>query len=180
MTKRAGEFAPWLGAFETLRVVNGVPLFMAEHLTELGRAMTVLGLESDFDFEKARAELPRLNGRWRWVVTPEGTRAQFSEEEPAPAEYLTLSVSPIRVGTCNWDARFKTLSYLSHAQAWKMRVTPEVILLNEYGHMASAARATLFWRLRGQLFTPAHEAGCRRGVVRGFISKRHSVKSGHY
>ena len=96
MTNPAGEFAPWLGAFETLRVVNGVPLFVPEHLAELKRAMAVLGLESDFDFAKARAELPRLNGRWRWIVTTEGARTLFSPEEQAPSEPVMLSVSPVR------------------------------------------------------------------------------------
>ncbi len=180
MTKAGGEFAPWNGVFETLRVVQGVPLFMAAHLRELGRAMSALGFSTDFDFDQARAQLPKLNGRWRWIVTPEGTRTLFTEEEWTPTEPLELSVSAVRVGSCNWDARFKTLSYLSHAQAWKMKSTGETILLNEYGLMASAARANLFWRLKGQLFTPAHESGCRRGVVRAFISRRHNVRSGHF
>lgn len=180
MTKPAGEFAPWMGVFETLRVIDGVPLFVPEHLKELTRSMAALGLTSDFDFEKARAELPKLSGRWRWIVTPEGTKTLFTEEPYIEPEPMQLSVSQVRVGSANWDARFKTLSYLGHAQAWKTKVTPEVILLNEYGLMASTARSNLFWRLGGQLFTPAHEAGCRRGVVRGFISRYHNVRSGHY
>jgi len=180
MTKSGAEFAPGWGVFETLRVVDGVPLFVAGHLRELERAMTTLGLESDFDFEKAAAELPHLSGRWRWIVTPEETYTKFVEEKWVDPGTIELSVSPVRVGSCNWDARFKTLSYLSHAQAWKMKTTDEVILLNEYGLMASAARANIFWLLKGQVFTPAHETGCRRGVTRAFISKFHNVRSGHY
>src|SRR5471030_2359057 len=81
MRKESGDFAPWLGVFETLRVVNGVPLFVAEHRLELGRAMDALGLKSEFDFEQARAGLPPLSGRWRWIVTPKETRTLFTEEE---------------------------------------------------------------------------------------------------
>ena len=180
MTKAGSEFAPWMGVFETLRVIEGVPLFMSAHRRELDRAMQALGLTTDFDFDKARDELPKLNGRWRWIVTQEGTRTMFHEEEWQPTEPLDLSVSAVRVGSCNWDARYKTLSYLVHAQAWKMKSTGETILLNEYGLVAGASRSNLFWRLRGQLFTPAHEAGCRRGVVRAFISKHHNVRSGHF
>ncbi len=33
MTKAVSEFAPWMGVFETVRVVKGVPLFMPQHLT---------------------------------------------------------------------------------------------------------------------------------------------------
>jgi 4-amino-4-deoxychorismate lyase len=180
MTKEAAEFAPWLGVFETLRVIDGVPLFMTQHREELTRAMEALELRSDLDFEKARAELPRSSGRWRWLVTPEGTRTFFSEEEPVVDEPVALSVSPMRVGSCNWDARFKTVSYLTHIQAWKTAQTPEVILLNEYGHIASASRANIFWRMGDELRTPSREAGCRRGVVRRFVLERRKTKIGHF
>ena len=93
---------------------------------------------------------------------------------------VAISVATVRVGSGNWDARFKTVSYLTHVQAWKSAATPEVILLNEHGHVASAARANIFWRRDNQLFTPAHEAGCRNGVVRSFILKRRKVVLGHF
>ena len=169
-----------MGVFETLRVVNGVPLFMAEHRTELGRAMEALGLQTDFDFEQARAALPPLSGRWRWIVTADETRTLFSEEEAVVPEPVALSVSIVRVGSCNWDARFKTLSYLSHVQARKSGGTPEVILLNEHGHIASTARANIFWRVGNKLFTPSRESGCRRGVVRGWVLRHRNVKIGHF
>ena len=180
MTKEVGAFAPWLGVFETVRVVDGKPLFLAEHCTELARAMDALGLTSEFDFESAHAELPPLSGRWRWIVTPEGTRTLFSEEETPSTEPVALAISPVRVGSCNWDARFKTLSYLTHAQAWKTKSTPEVILLNEHGQVASASRANIFWRRGEQILTPAHEAGCRCGVVRAFVLDHQKVETGHF
>ncbi len=180
MSKAPAEFAPWLGVFETLRVVEGVPLFMAEHLTELGRAMEALDLKSECNFEQARAELGRRSGRWRWIVTPGGARTLFTEEDVSPAEPVAISVSPVRVGSCNWDARFKTVSHLTHMQAGKIAPTPEAILLNESGCIASTSRANIFWRRGNQLFTPAHEAGCRRGVVRAFVLQHRNVKIGHF
>ena len=144
MTKPAGEFAPWMGVFETLRVVDGVPLFVAEHRMELGRAMEALGLETDFDFEQARAALPPLSGRWRWIVTEGETRTLFSEEETVVPDPVALSVSIVRVGSCNWDARYKTLSYLSHIQARKAGGTSEVILLNEHGHIRERGAGEYF------------------------------------
>jgi branched-subunit amino acid aminotransferase/4-amino-4-deoxychorismate lyase len=180
MTNGAGEFAPWLGVFETLRVVDGKPLFFAEHRAELTRAMEALGLKSDTNFALEALKLPTKSGRWRWMVTPDQTRTLFTEEGSFAPEPVALSVSPVRVGSCNWDARFKTLSYLSHAQAWKTAATPEVVLLNEHGHVASASRGNIFWRRREKLFTPAHEAGCRCGVVRAFVCRQIEVETGHF
>ena len=178
--KASAEFAPWMGVFETLRVVNGVPLFVEEHAAELARAASMLGLNVDLDLRKARKELPHLSGRWRWIVTQEGTKVLFSEEPEASVEPVAVSVSLVRVGAHNWDARFKTVSYLARAQALRMASTPEVILLNERGEVASAARANLFWRRGDRIFTPAHEAGCREGIVRGFVLQRHEVEVGDF
>jgi branched-subunit amino acid aminotransferase/4-amino-4-deoxychorismate lyase len=180
MAAREDVFAPWHGVFETLRVIDGVPLFVTEHLSELKRAMEALGLESDFDFNQARTELPSLSGRWRWIVTPGETKTLFTEETEPSSDPVALSVSPVRVGSYNWDARFKTLSYLSHAQALKTAATPEVILLNEHGHVASGARSNIFWRAGKILFTPSHEAGCRRGVVSSFVQQYRMVKVGQF
>ena len=180
MPQNAGDFLPWFGVFETVRVVEGTPLFVAEHLEEITRAAQALGIARAFDPMGAARELPRVSGRWRWVVTPTEARSLFSPGEipvPGPVE---IAVSPVRVGSMNWDARFKTVSYLSHAQAGEIALTPEVVLLNEHGHVASAARGNLFWRRGSQIFTPAHEAGCRRGVVRGFVLKQEKVEEGHF
>ena len=178
MSKAPVEFAPWMGVFETLRVVKGIPLFTLEHTAELKRAATALGLNADIP--QNGEPLPKTSGRLRWIVGPGGSTRSFTEEpEPSP-EPLALSVSPLRLGSHNWDARFKTASYLTHAQALKSAATPEVILLNEHGQVASAARANLFWRRGERLFTPAHEAGCRCGVVRGFVLQQREVEEGSF
>jgi 4-amino-4-deoxychorismate lyase len=176
----SADFAPWMGVFETLRVTGGKPLFFAEHRAELHRAMAALKLTSKMDFAGEASTLPMKSGRWRWIVTAEESRTLFTEEETAPQEPVALSVSAMRVGSDNWDARFKTLSYLSHVQAAKTGATPEVVLLNERGRIASAASANLFWRRGDGLFTPAHEAGCRCGVVRGFVMGQLKVEVGHF
>jgi branched-chain amino acid aminotransferase/4-amino-4-deoxychorismate lyase len=174
------DFAPWLGAFETLRVVRGRPLFVAEHYAELLRAAKALGLEVRFDPVQALEKLPPESGRWRWIATADGVHNLFTREEPAVAGPIEIAVSPVRVGTANWDARFKTISYLTHAQARRQAATPEVVLLNEHGHVASAAGANIFWSKAGRLFTPAHEAGCRCGVMRGFVLWREKAEVGHF
>ncbi len=173
-------FQPWLGIFETLRVVDGVPLFVPEHLAEFRRAAETLGISAGLAVEKAAAQLPKKSGRWRWIATATKRTTLFQEEAPAQVRPVALSVSPVRVGSQNWDARFKTLSYLVHAQAVQMAATPEVIVLNEHRQVASAGRGNIFWRRGDRLFTPGHESGCRCGVVRGFVLARHDVEEGSF
>jgi 4-amino-4-deoxychorismate lyase len=177
MSTTPPEFAPWLGVFETLRVVRGTPLFLDEHGVELRRAMLALGLTRDVHLHVA---LPSTAGRLRWIVTATEARTLFTEEEATAVKAIEIDVSPVRVGSANWDARFKTISYLSHAQARQEAATPEVVLLNEHGRVASAASSNIFWRRGERLFTPAHEAGCRCGVVRGFVLAQAKAEVGHY
>ncbi len=174
------KFEPWRGVFETLRVVDGKPLFLPEHRAELGRAMAALDLSTVTDFAREAATLPRKSGRWRWIVTSTDTTASFTEEAEPSREPVALMISPVRVGSCNWDARFKTLSYLAHAQALQMAGAGDAILINENGQVASASRSNVFWRRGDELFTPAHDAGCRRGVVRGFVLAQHRAQEGNF
>jgi len=163
------EFAPWLGVFETLRVIDGVPLFLEEHRAELQRAATAIGLNVALDLSHMKRQLEGRSGRWRWIVDAEATHTRFTEEEPPPKKTTALSISALRVGSQNWDARFKTFSYLTHVQALASSATKEAVLLNEHNQVTSAARANIFWRKGPRLYTPQHETGCRCGVVRGFV-----------
>jgi branched-chain amino acid aminotransferase/4-amino-4-deoxychorismate lyase len=175
------EFAPWLGVFETVRVIDGVPLFAREHEAELRRAAEALGLPVELDLSALAENLPAKSGRWRWVARPSGTETFFVEEEPLAAAPVDLLLSQVRVGSQNWDARFKTVSYLSRVQALReARTAGEVVLLNEHREVASAARANIFWRRGRRLYTPAPEAGCRCGIVRGFILHRREVEEGGF
>jgi branched-subunit amino acid aminotransferase/4-amino-4-deoxychorismate lyase len=180
MAESPPAFNPWLGVFETLRVFNGTPLFIAEHEAELRRAMAALGLRTPFDPAAARRELPAESGRWRWIVTATEARTLFTPEPPPASTPVALELSPMRVGSQNWDARFKTLSYLTHAQAAQLAPAGEALLINEHGHVASGARGNVFWRRGEHLFTAAHEAGCRCGVVRGFVLAHERVEQGHF
>jgi 4-amino-4-deoxychorismate lyase len=174
------EFAPWLGVFETLRVIEGRPLFVPEHAAELQRAAAVLGFRPDLDLPAITGKLPSLSGRWRWLATPRKVETFFTEEPDSSTEPLDLSVSTVRVGSQNWDARFKTVSYLAHVQALRLAATPEVVLMNEHRCVAGAAHANIFWRRGDRLYTPDHEAGCRCGVIRNFVLRCREAEQGHF
>jgi branched-subunit amino acid aminotransferase/4-amino-4-deoxychorismate lyase len=163
------DFDPWLGVFETLRVVDGVPLFVDEHRAELLRAAAAVGLNVKLESLRKMTELAGRSGRWRWIVSPEKTHTLFTDETAPSGQPVGLGISTVRVGSQNWDARFKTFSYLAHVQALAMGSAPEMVLLNERGEVASAARSNIFWRKGERVYTPVHEAGCRCGVVRGFV-----------
>jgi 4-amino-4-deoxychorismate lyase len=165
-------FQPWLGHFESLRVIQGRVLFLEEHYRSFCQAAADLGLDAPLDYRPTADFLPPLDGRWRWVHQTTGTHEFFQEETAAVPATFTLSLAPQRLGSANWDARYKTLSYLTHWQARKSVNTDEALLLNEHGHLCSGAMSNLFWVSKGQLHTPALAAGCRNGVVRQWVMQQ--------
>ena len=165
-------FLPWLGLFETLRVIQGRPLFTAEHWDALRASAQELELVLPFDFRERASGLPKVDGRWRWIVTAETAFDRFDPEPDATPATLSLAVGEPRLGSRNWDARHKTLSYLTHwqgRQAAKASGGDEALLLNERDEVASGAMSNVFWVKGGRVFTPSPEAGCRRGVVRDWV-----------
>ncbi|MEM1059260.1 MAG: aminotransferase class IV [Verrucomicrobiota bacterium] len=163
------RFDPWRGVFETIRVDEGMAQFVDEHWLSLGIAAQALGLKITHDFREDVAALPRVSGRWRWIVDRDGCRTTFNEEVlpdwSQPPRGWSLSVAEQTVGSANWDARYKTLSYLTHQQAREAADTDEALLLNQREHVATGSMTNLCWRRGRELFTPDPKAGARDGVI---------------
>ena len=97
--------------------------------------------------------------------------------ELPPAAY-DLDPAATGIWSTSWEARYKTLSYLSRIQARRESVQPdgERGMLNEKGEIASATMANLFWIRDGKLRTPSRECGCRAGTVRRWVIERSGKK----
>lgn len=173
---RAGSFHPWLGVFETVRVIRGRPIFVEEHWKSLKRSCAALGLKRPHDFRRDAAKLPAADGRWRWVIGPDGASHSFQREKSKKRPALSLRLAEVRVGSQNWDARHKTLSYLTHWQARRENSDGETLLVNERGEIASGAMTNIFWVRHSRIFTPDEACGSRMGVVRGWILQLAAVR----
>ncbi|VVM05936.1 Aminodeoxychorismate lyase [Methylacidimicrobium cyclopophantes] len=179
--KGGSAFLPGFGVFETLRVEKGRAQFVEEHWRALGEAADALGIVRKIDFRPRASHLPPgETGRWRWVATLEKQWESFVKEKPPERIAYSLELAPQRVGSHNWDARFKTLSYLTRWQARRAVAADEALLCNERGELASGACSNLFWVRGKSIYTPSTEAGCRAGVIRGWILSRAEVVEGRY
>ena len=179
--EKGRSFFPGFGVFETLRVEKGRPQFVEEHWRVFGEAAEALGIARAVDFRERAAHLPSgETGRWRWVATWEDQWESFTPEKPSARVAYSLEPAPQSVGSENWDARFKTLSYLTRWQARRAVTADEAILCNERGELASGACSNLFWVRGRSIYTPASEAGCRAGVVRGWVLGRVPVVEGRF
>lgn len=167
-------FRHGVGVFETVRVKDGKARWRDWHLESIHRSAKALGLKVE---EKEFKQVPQGDGLWRWFVTDTGTRSWWCEGLENVSPTVSLEMGKVGIWSDSWEARYKTMSYLSRIQAREgQREGGEVVMLNEKGEIASASMANLFWVKEGKLKTPARECGCRAGTVRRWILERSGQK----
>ena len=172
-------FTHGLGLYETLKLVDGVPVFFDEHADRLERGVAELGLESCVGRDDLAEEICRLaaaNGApnaCRVLLTagpPDGPPTLFIE-----ADLRRFAAPPLSVVTfagVRVSAQLKAMtvmqSYLAQRAAQQAGVH-DAILVDEQGRIFEGATSNMFLVRGGGLVTPPAEGAILPGVLRGKI-----------
>ena len=150
------------GVFEVIRVYDGRPFAIDEHLRRLERSAANLRLA--LDTEAIRAEAYRLLARagpghphetLRVVVTRGGRRLMLTEPVaplPERIRLKTITYAPSRV----LDG-VKSLSYAANMLTRRLAQEQgydEALLVTPHGRVLEAPTSSLFWVAGGELLTP--------------------------
>ncbi len=152
------------GAFEVIRVYDGRPFALIDHLDRLERSGQNLRLADVFRAE-LETEIPALlaerggpdfDGCLRIVITRGGHRLLLTEPLPATPERIRLGVveyAPTRV----LDG-IKSLSYGANMLCGRLareRGFDEALLVTPHGRVLEAPTSSLFWvEADGTIWTP--------------------------
>jgi branched-chain amino acid aminotransferase len=152
------------GAFEVIRVYDGRPFALADHLDRLERSAANLRLDS-VPRSELESEIPELleqrggaafDGCLRLVLTRGGHRLLLTEPLPATPERVRLGVveyAPTRV----LDG-VKSLSYGANMLCSRLareRGFDEALLVTPHGRVLEAPTSSLFWvEPDGRICTP--------------------------
>ncbi|HEV3377460.1 MAG TPA: aminotransferase class IV [Thermoleophilaceae bacterium] len=152
------------GVFEVIRVYDGVPFALREHLDRLERSGANLRLPDVFRAE-LETEIPQLlearggpsfDGVLRVVITRGGRRLLLTEPltpKPPRARLAVVTYAPTHV----LDG-IKSLSYGANMLCTRLaqeRGFDEALLVTPHGRVLEAPTSTLFWVDRdGRLCTP--------------------------
>ena len=147
------------GVFEVVRLYEGKPFVLDEHLMRL--ADSARNLRLPVNVEAIREDVVRLlertpghNGKLRIAVTRGGRRIAMTEpmpELPATIRLAQVTYAPTRI----LDG-IKSLSYASNMLATRVaqeRGFDEALLVTPHGRVLEAPTSTLFWVREGRLFT---------------------------
>jgi branched-chain amino acid aminotransferase len=178
------------GAFETLRVYEGVPFAWSRHHRRLARSAGGLGLAVPASNE-LRAAVDAViaandltAARLRLTVTG-GPSPPGSERGDVPPTVLVIAVPPtpfpatVDVMTVPWTRNergavsgLKTTSYAENVRALdyaRERGAGEAIFLNTRGELCEATGSNVFVVREGMVRTPLGSAGCLLGVTRALV-----------
>ena len=175
------------GAFEVIRLYDGRPFALAEHIDRLGRSAAALELE--FDRPKLEAEIAALldqagavDGQLRLIVTRGGRRIAATEPVPVHAEKIALATvlySPTVILN-----GVKSLSYAANMQATRLakaQGADEALLVRGDGTVLEPPTSTIFWvSPEGQLRTPALDDGVLESITRDRLIKALHVEQGSF
>jgi len=143
------------GAFEVVRVYDGAPLLLGEHLDRMERSVANLRLEGPFHRDRYTAEAGELlaarggrsfDGCLRLLLTRAGRRILITEQAPSQPEVARLAsvtYAPTRV----LDG-VKSLSYAANmlcSRIARERGCDEALLVTPHGRVLEAPTSSFFW-----------------------------------
>lgn len=177
-----------IGAFETIAVENGQPVFFEMHLERLQRAMNFLGLPSCMREirQKAAQALSKTQmqtGRnvLKIAVSAENIVVSTRKNNYLAADYekgFTADYSTVRRNETSEFTYHKTLNYgdcLFEKRRAKARGIDEPVFLNMKGEICEGASTNIFFVKDAGLYTPPVNCGLLPGIMRNYVLEHYPV-----
>ena len=173
------------GAFEVIRLYDGRPFALAEHVDRLQRSAAAIELEFDRaalerEIEALIAEAGGPDGQLRLIVTRGGRR--IAAIEPLPAHAETLALATVTYSPTVILNGVKSLSYAANMQSTRLakaQGADEAVLVQPDGTVLEPPTSSIFWvSAEGGLRTPSLELGVLESITRDRLVKALHVEVG--
>jgi len=173
------------GAFEVIRLYEGRPFALGDHLDRLERSAAAIQLEFDRaalerEIDALLAEAVGPDGQLRLIVTRGGRR--IAAIEPIPPHAETLKLATVTYCPTVILNGVKSLSYAANMQATRLaqaQGADEAVLVQPDGTVLEPPTSAVFWvSPRGALRTPALEVGVLASITRDRLVKALQVEVG--
>jgi len=182
------------GLFETMRVVNGRPFCMVQHLERMMRGANFLQIKSPFTPRELQQFAEQLIGKNQMseailrvtLTRGPGERGYTPKSDGKPTVVMALHAAPPLEKTIQWSlatssfrvpaadplAAFKTMNKLTHVMARIEAIekgADEALLINTNGDVAETASGNLFWVSRDRVCTVPAGCGVLPGITRAVV-----------
>lgn len=171
-----------LGLYETLKLVDGVPVFFEEHVTRLVHGIDALGLDKPIDRAELAEQICRLSeasdvptGACRLLVTagpPDGAPSLLIQTDRRAFPQRPLRVVTYRGVRVSAEYKAMTVmqSYLAQ-QAARAAGADDALLVDGEGRIFEGATSNVFVVRAGGLVTPPAAGDILPGVLRAKVEE---------
>ena len=180
-----------LGAFETIAVENGKPLFLAQHLNRIEKAADFLGLGScrqrGLTEEKIEEYLDmydislKKHEALKVILSAENMFFQMRNNPYVEESYtqgLRAEISKVRRNETSPLVYHKTLNYgdcILEKRAAMAAGIHEMIFINTKGQISEGTVSNIFFVRKNTVYTPQLSCGLLPGILRSYIMERFPV-----
>jgi len=173
-----------LGAFETIAIENGIPIFLTEHLTRLHKALDFLQIDRTVTAEAVATAVQTESisrGALRLTVSEHNTLFTFRQnpytENIYQRGFRLRFCDSLRNETSPFTYH-KTLNYgdciLEKRKSTDMGYD-EGIFRNHKGEICEGAISNIFFVKDKTILTPALTCGLLPGILRAYLLKRYDI-----
>ena len=175
------------GAFEVIRLYEGRPFALTDHLDRLERSGAAIELGVDraaleHEIGDLLGEFGARDGALRIVLTRGGKRVLLCETLPGWEE--TISVATVTYAPSVILTGVKSISYAANMQATRIaegKGADEAILVRPDGVVLEAPTSSVFWvSAEGGLRTPALDTGILESITRARVARELHVEEGDW
>ncbi|MDO4453547.1 MAG: aminotransferase class IV [Eubacteriales bacterium] len=172
-----------LGAFETIAVEDGIPVFLEWHLERLRRAMQFMGFWHEISPEQVKQHAEKTGQTvLKLMVSKENLVFVTRKNHYTKEQYdrgFQMDFSPVRRNETSPLTYHKTMNYgdciLEKRRAVESGID-ERIFLNTRGEICEGTTTNIFFRRAQKLYTPKKECGLLPGVMRRFVLSEAEVE----
>jgi branched-chain amino acid aminotransferase len=173
------------GAFEVIRLYEGKPFALVDHLDRLERSGAAVELAFnrsalEAEIEALLSQLGDADGQLRLIVTRGGRRLAMTEPIPVHAE--KVSVATVTYCPSVILNGVKSLSYAANMQSTRLakaQGADEAVLVQPDGIVLEPPTSSIFWvSPQGALRTPALDNGVLESITRDRLVKALHVEAG--
>lgn len=178
-----------LGAFETIAVEQGKPVFLEAHYARLQRALEFFHLPVELEeiqknVQRALAEKQMQTGRkvLKVAVSQKNITVSTREnkyQEKDYAEGFTASYAKVKRNETSPFTYHKTFNYgdciLEKRRAMAVGIQ-EPVFLNTRGEIAEGATSNVFLVKEGQIIAPPLSCGMLPGIMRQYLYENYEIQ----
>lgn len=170
------------GAFETIKVVKGNPLFLREHLVRLKNSLNFFGIEKEINEEKIYDYIKNSEEKdfaLKLIVSDEnfiliGRKDSYRDEN----KDFSLKISSVRRNSTSKIIYHKSLCYYENILEHRWAVEngfDSALFLNERNEVCETSFANIFFVREDKIYTPEISSGLLRGTMRDFLLKNFEI-----